>query len=133
MTDSNQNLNPNTTKPNTNEENVDIFGGSYDIFENSDILEPIKDTLQGQEDETIEQEDNRAIEQEDNRAIEQEDNKAIEQEDEIIEQEGYEKIEPNNYFGKTEDILETTEQETHSNIYENTTPQIEEPYFNKSF
>jgi hypothetical protein len=44
MTDQNQNTNPNTV--NQNDENFDIFGGSDDIFENSAVLEPIKDTLE---------------------------------------------------------------------------------------
>ena len=46
MTDQNQNPNPTTINPNNDEQNVDIFGGSDDIFENSDILEPIKDTFE---------------------------------------------------------------------------------------
>jgi len=46
MTDQNQNPNPNTINPNMDEQNVDIFGGSDDIFENSDILEPIKETFE---------------------------------------------------------------------------------------
>jgi len=43
MTD--QNPNPATINPNTNDESFDIFGGSDDIFENSTILEPINDAL----------------------------------------------------------------------------------------
>lgn len=47
MTDQNQNTNPNTV--NQNDESFDIFGGSDDIFENSAVLEPIKDTLEWEE------------------------------------------------------------------------------------
>jgi len=44
MTDQNQN--PNTANQNLHNESFDIFGGDNDIFENSAVLEPIKDTLE---------------------------------------------------------------------------------------
>ena len=55
MTD--QNPNPATIDPNTNDESFDIFGGSDDIFENSTILEPINDALDWEEDNKVETED----------------------------------------------------------------------------
>jgi len=46
MTDQNYNPAVNPNDPNTNNENLDIFGGSDDIFENNDLLQPIKETLE---------------------------------------------------------------------------------------
>ena len=79
MTDQNQN--PNTANQNLNNESFDIFGGDNDIFENSAVLEPIKDTLEWENfDIEAEQTENKNDEIQEFDPFEDRDNKGMEEE-----------------------------------------------------
>ncbi|HPC34103.1 MAG TPA: hypothetical protein PLP73_00430 [Candidatus Absconditabacterales bacterium] len=79
MTDQNQN--PNTANQNLHNESFDIFGGDNDIFENSAVLEPIKDTLEGENfDIEAEQTENKNDEIQEFDPFEDRENKGMEEE-----------------------------------------------------
>ncbi|MCK9466747.1 MAG: hypothetical protein M0P94_00280 [Candidatus Absconditabacterales bacterium] len=138
MTDQNQN--PNTANQNLNNESFDIFGGDNDIFENSAVLEPIKDVLDIEEgDELLEMENKTLSTDEQKGSIEDENTEASNEDyeyQEVIPEEPKEEqvIEknPNDFSSSNDKIYDldqnwNKEQETLKEDFEN---EVVDPFEN---
>jgi len=138
MTDQNQN--PNTANQNLNNESFDIFGGDNDIFENSAVLEPIKDVLDIEEwDELLEMENKTLSTDEQKWSIEDENTEASNEDyeyQEVIPEEPKEEqvIEknPNDFSSSNDKIYDldqnwNKEQETLKEDFEN---EVVDPFEN---
>ena len=132
--------NPNPAIVNPNDESFDIFGGSDDIFENSAVLEPIKDVLDIEEwDELLEMENKTLSTDEQKWSIEDENTEASNEDyeyQEVIPEEPKEEqvIEknPNDFSSSNDKIYDldqnwNKEQETLKEDFEN---EIVDPFEN---